>query len=67
MPHGFDNTWCTVKDLGLVSFAFFLFLCSFVKCVMSSASSLFSASVRSRITNEQEAFIRRVLDIPFDE
>ena len=29
--------------------------------------SLFSASVRPRISNVQEAFIRRVLEIPFDE
>ena len=33
MPHGFDNTWGIVKDLGLVSsvFFFYFFLCLFVK------------------------------------
>ena len=36
------------------------------KFLTSSTFSL-SASVRPRITNEQEAFIRLVLEIPFDE
>ena len=66
MPHGFDNTWGIVKDSSLVLSASSLFLCLFVVFNVV-CFYLFSASVCSRITDEQEAFIRQVLDIPFDE
>lgn len=72
MPYGFDNTWGIVKDLGLApsifSFTFFIFYLFFVYLIsIQRHRSSFSASVRPRITNEQEAFICRVLEIPFKE
>ena len=66
MPHGFDNTWGIVKNSSLVLSASSLFLCLFVVFDVV-CFYLFLASVCSRITNEQEAFIHQVLDIPFDE
>ena len=66
MPHGFDNTWGIVKDSSLVLSTSSLFLCLFVVFDVV-CFYLFSASVCSRITDEQKAFIRQVLDIPFDE
>ena len=68
MPQGFDNIWGIVKDLGLVPssclpFPLFISLQVFnVVCFPH-----FSASIRPFITDEQEAFICRVLEIPFDE
>ena len=67
MPHGFDNSWGIVKDLGLASSVFFFYflLCLFVKYLTLSIP--LSASVRSRIIDEKKAFIRQVLEIPFKE
>lgn len=42
MPHGFDNTWGIVKNLGLEPSAFSLFLCLFVKCFSSFVYFFFS-------------------------
>ena len=67
MPHGFDNTWGIVKDSSLVSSTFSLFLYLFVKVFNVICFFSFSTSVCLCITNEQEAFIRRVLEIPFDK
>ena len=55
MPHGFDNTWGIVKDSSLVLSTSSLFLCLFVVFDVV-CFYLFSASVCSRITDEQEAF-----------
>ena len=56
--------YCQEFKFSTVCFlTFSLFIC----CVDVVCFYLFSASVCSRITDEQEAFIRQVLDIPFDE
>ena len=61
MPHGFDNTRDIVKDSGLVSSTFSLFLYLFVQVFNIVYFFSSSTSVHSRITDEQEVFIRRVL------
>ena len=68
MPHGFDNSQGIVKDSGFVPstcLLFSLFIC--LKFFNVIHFSLFSTSVHPRISEEQEAFIHRVLKIPFDE
>ena len=67
MPHGFDNTWGIVKDLGLVPSTLLSFIHLFAKYLTLSVSFFFSTSICPQITDEQEAFIRRVLEIPFGE
>ena len=68
MPHGFDNTWGIVKDLGFCTvslcFYFFIYLSS---VALTSSFFFFSASVYPIIIDEQEAFIHRVIDIPFEQ
>ena len=61
MPHGFDNTRDIVKDSGLVSSTFSLFLYLFVQVFNIVYFFSSSTSVHSRITDEQEVFIRQVL------
>lgn len=65
MPHGFDNTLGIMKDSGLVPSVFLLF--SLFICLSILMSSASPASVRPCIIDKQEAFIRQVLEIPFDE
>ena len=67
MPHGFDNTWGIVKNLGLVPSAFSLFLYLFVQVFNVIYFFSFSGSVHLHIIEEQKAFIRRVPEIPFEE
>ena len=52
MPHGFDNTRDIVKDSGLVSSTFSLFLYLFVQVFNIVYFFSFSTSVHSRITDE---------------
>ena len=66
MPHGyFDNTWAFVRELGLTRQLLF--------CLFYSDASntvyffLIVASARPHITDEQEEFIQRVLEIPLDQ
>ena len=61
MLHGFDNTRGIVKDSGLVSSAFSFFLYLFVQVFNIVYFFSSSTSIHSRITDEQEAFIRWVL------
>ena len=67
LPYGFDNTWGIVKDLGLVPSTLLSFIHLFAKYLTLSVSFFFSTSICPQITDEQEAFIRRVLEIPFGE
>ena len=74
IPCGFDNTWGIIKALGLSPTTFVLFLtpsafslyCFVYRVLMSSFCFSFLACVRPLITNEQEAFIHWVLEIPFE-
>ena len=66
MPRGyFDNTWAFVRELGLTRQLLF--------CLFYSDASntvyffLIVASARPHITDEQEEFIQRVLEIPLDQ
>ena len=53
MPHGFDNTWGIVKDLGLApSVFYFNFLIYLLSVLISSFFSFFPASVLPIITDE---------------
>ena len=65
MPHGFDNTWGVVKDSGFSPSGFYFFIYS--SSVLMLLFFSFSASVHPIITDEQEAFIHRVLEIPFEQ
>ena len=65
MPHGFDNTLGIVKDLDLVPLVFLLF--SLFICLSILMSSASPASFHPCIIDKQEAFIHRVLEIPFDK
>ena len=67
LPYGFDNTWGIVKDLGLVPSTLLSFIHLFAKYLTLSVSFFFSTSICPQITDEQEAFIRRVLEISFGE
>lgn len=67
MPYGFDNTCGIVKDSGLVPFVLLPFLHLFAMHLTLSTSFLISASVCLKIIDEQESFIRCVLDIPFGD
>ena len=64
MPHGyFDNTWAFVRDSSQSSQ-----LCSFRFLSDVTNNVLFSSAyTRPHITDEQEEFIRRVLEIPLEE
>ena len=64
MPHGyFDNTWAFVRDSGQSRQP-----CSFHFLSDVTNNILFSSAyTRPRITDEQEEFIRRVLEIPLEE
>ena len=66
MPRGyFDNTWAFVRESGWTRQLLF--------CLFYSDASnpvyffLIAASARPRITDEQEGFIQRVLEIPLDQ
>ena len=66
MPRGyFDNTWAFVRELGWTRQLLF--------CLFYSDASntvyffLIVASARPHITDEQEEFIQRVLEIPLDQ
>ena len=67
MPNGFDNTWGIIKDSGLILSMFSLLLSTFSSVLMSSSFFFISASIRPSISNEQEAFIQRVIKIPFEQ
>ena len=70
MPHGFDNTLGIVKDSGLVPSTLALLLLFFF-LIYSLCSNVvvfpFSASIHPSITNEREAFVQWVLEIPFEQ
>ena len=72
MSHGFDNTWGIVKDLGLMlsifSYPFSrMFFVLFCKCFNVVIIFSILASIRPSITDEQEAFIQQVIEIPFEQ
>ena len=64
MPHGyFDNTWAFVRDSGQSRQP-----CSFRFLSDVTNNILFSSAyTRPHITDEQEEFIHRVLEIPLEE
>ena len=72
MPHGFDNTWGIVKDSGLMPSTFsypfnrmfFVLFCKYFNVVIIFS---ISTSICPSITDEQEAFIQRVIEIPFEQ
>ena len=65
MPHDFDNTWGIVKDSGLMPFTFTFFL--YLIVLMSNVICFFLLQlVFVCITDEQETFIRQVLEISLD-
>ena len=64
MPNKFDNTWGIVKESGGPSF--FLISISSTSISTYIFFFLFPAQVRPEIINEQESFIRRVLENPFE-
>ena len=72
MPYGFDNTQVIVKDSGLMPLTFsypfnrmfFVLFCKYFNVVIIFS---ISTNIRPSITDEQEAFIQRVLEIPFEQ
>ena len=72
MSHGFDNTWGIVKDSSLMLSTFSypfsrMFFVLFCKCFNVVIIFSILASIRPSITDEQEAFIQRVIEIPFEQ
>ena len=67
MPRGyFDNTWAFVRDSGYFRQpSFFCFEVALLTFFLPFL--FFSANTRPQITDEQEEFIRRVLEIPLEE
>ena len=65
MPDGFDNTWGIVRESSVSSVFIFTIPSTFVMYLTSLF--LFTAQVRPQISDEQEVFIHRVLEIPFEQ
>ena len=64
MLDGFDNTWGIMRELGVSSVFIFHHLVYFI--YTSNTSFFFPAQVHPQINDEQESFIRRVLEIFFE-
>ena len=64
MPRGFDNTLGIVRESGVSSIFIFYYPVYF--CFVSNTFS-FLAQARPQISDEQEGFIRHVLEIPFEQ
>ena len=66
MPCGyFDNTWAFIRES---SWTRQLLFCLFYSDAFNTVYFfLIAASARPRITDEQEEFIHRVLEIPLDQ
>ena len=69
MPHGyFDNTWAFVRDSGQSHQpCSFRFLGDVTNNILPLSFFFLSTYTRPQITDEQEEFIRRVLEIPLEE
>ena len=69
MPHGyFDNTWAFVRDSGKSRQpCSFRFLSDVTNNILFFSFFFFLAYTHPHITDEQEEFIRRVLEILLEE